>query len=308
VPLPTPPTPTGTDLSVVLHHAGRALFGALAIAAELVVRGLAESAAKDPDDARRRMAATSDVADLVLAAGWRASHVSSDVLDRLVRITTPAVAVVLDPPLVPERFAPRRFMRRMTSSWTLERADAINAFTQLTQAVTPAAVVVVDDLVQPEELMVRAMERMDLDSVVTAAIADLDLDHVVAQVLEATDLDAAVAKIVERTDLESAISAGMESVDITAVVLEHLDVPRLVDAIMARIDTTKLVLDNVDIVTLAEAVIDGVDLPRIVRESSGSIASETVDTVRLQGMDADRAVARLVDRLLGRGRGQVDPT
>jgi hypothetical protein len=308
VPVPTPPAATGADLSVVLHHAARAFFGALAIAAELVARGLAESAAKDPEDAQRRIAATSDVANLLLAIGWRTSHVSGDVLTRLVRITTPAVSVVLDPPLVPERFAPRRFMRRLTVSWTVDRAAAVEAFTQLTHAVTPAAVVVVEDLVQPEELMLRAMEQVDLDPVVAAAIDVLDLDHVVTQVLEATDLDAAVAKLVERTDLEKAVSAGLEHLDITAVVLDHLDVPRLVEGIMARIDTTKLVLDNVDIVTLAEAVIDGVDLPRIVRESSGSIASETVDIVRLQGMDADRAVARLVDRLLGRSRGQVDPT
>ena len=42
--------------------------------------------------------------------------------------------------------------------------------------------------------------------------------------------------------------------------------------------------------------------PVSVRGSSGSIATETVDSIRLKGIDADRAVARLVDRLLMRGK------
>lgn len=305
MPVVTPQAPTGAELAVVLHHAGRAMFGALAIAAELVARGLAESAARGPGD--QRLAATRDVANLALAVGWRASHVSSAVLDGVLRVTSPAVSVVLDPPLVPRRLAPRRLLRRLTVSWTVERADAIRAFTELTQAVMPAAGRVVDEVVQPEALVLRAMQQVDLDPVVAAALADLDFDSIVAQLLEATDLNAAVEMLIERTDLERAISAGLEHLDITAVLLEHVDAPRLVDGLMSRLDTTRLVLDNVDVVALAEAVIEGVDLPRIVRESSGSIASETVETVRLQGIDADRAVARMVDRLLGRGRGHVDP-
>jgi hypothetical protein len=307
VPVPATPVTTGADLSVVLHHAARAFFGALAIGAELMARGLAESAAQGPGDAQRRVAVTSDAANLVLALGWRASHVTSDVLGRATRVAGPAVALMLDPPLVPHRLAPSRFLRGVTASWAVERADAIKAFTDLTQVVTPAAALVVDDLVQPQELMLRAIQQVDLDPVVAAALADLDFDSVVDQLLKATDLNAAVGKLIERTDLERAIDEGLEHLDITAVVLEHVDAPRLVEGLMASLDTTKLVLDNVDMVTLAEAVIEGVDLPRIVRESSGSIASETVDSVRLQGIDADRAVARLVDRLLRRGSGHVDP-
>lgn len=307
VPVAVAPVSAGADLAVVLHHAARAFFGALAIGAELVAQGLAESAAQGSGDTQRRVAATSDVANLALALGWRASHVSSAVLGRVVRVSSPAVSMVLDPPLVPRRWAPSRLLRRVTVSWTVERADAIRAFTELTQALAPAAVHVVDDLVQTEALMLRAMEGVDLDPVVSAALADLDFDHVVAQLLDATDLNAAVEKLIEQTDLERAISAGLDHIDITAVLLEHVDAPQLVEGLMARLDTTKVVLDNVDVVALAEAVIEGVDLPRIVRESSGSIASETVDSVRLQSIDADRAVARLVDRLLGRGRGQVDP-
>jgi hypothetical protein len=307
VPVPATPVTTSADLTVVVHQAARAFFGALAIGAELIARGLAESGAQGSREAERRATVTREAADLVLALGWRASHVTSNVVERVLRVTGPVVSVALDPPLVPHRLAPSRFLRGVRVSWEVERADAIQAFTDLTRVVTPAAALVVDDLVQPQALMLRAMEQVDLDPVVAAALTDLDLDSVVAQLLEATDLNAAVQTLIERTDLEQAIGSGLEHLDITAVVLDHVDAPRLVDGLMSRLDTTRLVLDNVDVVALAQAVIEGVDLPRIVRESSGSIASETVESVRLQGIDADRAVARMVDRLLGRARGHVDP-
>ena len=47
---------------------------------------------------------------------------------------------------------------------------------------------------------------------------------------------------------------------------------------------------------------DGIGLPDIVRESTGSLATETVEEVRLQGMAADDAIARLVDRIRLRRR------
>jgi hypothetical protein len=49
--------------------------------------------------------------------------------------------------------------------------------------------------------------------------------------------------------------------------------------------------------------VEGVDLPEIIRDSTGSMVSETVHDVRVQGIEADRAVSRLVDRLLRR-RGE----
>ena len=57
------------------------------------------------------------------------------------------------------------------------------------------------------------------------------------------------------------------------------------------------VLARLDLVTLAEEVIEEVDLPEIVRESSGAMASETVQAARMQGIAADQLVARLRSRL-----------
>jgi hypothetical protein len=53
-----------------------------------------------------------------------------------------------------------------------------------------------------------------------------------------------------------------------------------------------------DLIALANEIIDGVDLPEIIRESTGSMASETVQGVRMQSIGADQAVSRAVDRLL----------
>jgi hypothetical protein len=63
-----------------------------------------------------------------------------------------------------------------------------------------------------------------------------------------------------------------------------------VDAVVAR----------VDLPGLTEQVMDEVDLGEIIRESSSTMANETVDTLRVQGMRADRLVSRVVDRILQR--------
>ena len=103
------------------------------------------------------------------------------------------------------------------------------------------------------------------------------VDAVVARLLDLVDIDQLLQDVIARTDLEAALTAALERIDLAAVVV-----------------------DQVDLAALAEAVIEGIDLPAIVRQSSASMATETVDTVRLQGIDADRAVARLVDRLFPR--------
>ena len=59
-------------------------------------------------------------------------------------------------------------------------------------------------------------------------------------------------------------------------------------------------------VALARYVIQAIDLPELIRSSTASVTTETVRGVRDQGVDADRAVERLVDRLLLRRQGRHD--
>ncbi|MGW8375263.1 hypothetical protein [Streptomyces sp. ODS28] len=102
-----------------------------------------------------------------------------------------------------------------------------------------------------------------------------------ALVLAETDLDGAA----DRLDLDRAAA--------------HLDV----DAVVARADLDAVVrrLDLADLVT---KVLDETDFSRVVRESSGTMAEETVEALRDHTAAADRAVNRVTDRLLRRPGGR----
>jgi hypothetical protein len=105
--------------------------------------------------------------------------------------------------------------------------------------------------------------------------------------------------------------------------LVNQSVPSVAEAVMDRIDVNKLVakvdinaiLASLDLSSIARQVIDEVDLPEIIRESSGAITSESVLGVRMQSIEADERLSRVVDKILlrrgarntqlrtGRGRG-----
>ena len=73
------------------------------------------------------------------------------------------------------------------------------------------------------------------------------------------------------------------------------------DAAVARVDLDA-VIARVDLVAIVEEVLDEIDLPAIIRDSTGSMASETVRGVRMTGISADDAISRAVDRALFRRR------
>jgi hypothetical protein len=89
------------------------------------------------------------------------------------------------------------------------------------------------------------------------------------------------------------VTTMSEHVDLTALVVENVDV----DALAASIDVDAI-LARVDLLGLANYVITGVDLPEIIRESTAGITSEAVHGVRMRGVEADQAVARVIDRVL----------
>jgi hypothetical protein len=128
--------------------------------------------------------------------------------------------------------------------------------------------------------------RAVVRAVVAAVLAEVDLDEVVARV----DLD----RIIDRLDLDQ-IS---ERLDLDAIAA-RLDL----DAVASRLDVNAVV-ERVDLARVTEQVLDEVDVGHIVRESSGAMAAETVDAVRLSGMRADRFLSRIVDRVLMRADGR----
>ena len=160
----------------------------------------------------------------------------------------------------------------------------------------------------------RILAKLDLDAIVDRVdieriLAKLDLDGIVERV----DLDRVVVRldldqIVERVDLERIINrldidAIVERVDIDRII-GRVDVSAVVatvnpDPIVARVDFNAA-LDRIDLITIAQQVVDGIDLPAIIRDSTGSLASDAVTGVRVQGQHADDAVSNFVGRVLRR--------
>jgi hypothetical protein len=132
----------------------------------------------------------------------------------------------------------------------------------------------------------RGRDEQRRNQLAAAAFARAVLGGVVAAVLEEVDLDAVVARvdmdrIVDRLDMDR--------------IVDRLDM----DAIVARVDVDAI-LDRVDLAAVTERVMDEVDVAEIMRESSSTMASETADALRVQGMQADQVLSRLVDRVLRR--------
>lgn len=201
-----------------------------------------------------------------------------------------AVGKVLEPAFLPERVRPGRVMagalRPMVRLGRVQRERmTVQAMRQL-DVVVPAIAELVVSRLQLTELVRR---HVDLDAVVAGvdieAIVDrLDLQAIVARV----DLD----EIAARLDIE----AVLDRMDLTATVMNRVDFHAVVDAVLAQVDVAGIV----------SQVLDEIDLPEIIRESTGSMASETVQTVRLRGVDADEAVSRLATRLRLRRRPSPD--
>ena len=137
------------------------------------------------------------------------------------------------------------------------------------------------------------IDRVDLDGIA----AGLDLNALVEKV--------DVARVIDRVDLDEIVGR----VDIDGVV-GTVDIDRIID----RVDVDRVashldldpIIERLNVVALARYVVQAIDLPELIRSSTASVTTETVRGVRDQGVDADRAVERLVDRLLLRRQGRHD--
>jgi len=136
-------------------------------------------------------------------------------------------------------------------------------------------------------------------ALVAAVLDEIDLDQVVARV--------DIGRVVDRVD-PNQVAARIDLDEIVARVDVDAVAARIdLDAIVSRVDIDAIVA-RVDLPALTEGVIDEVDLGEIIRESSSTMATETVDALRVQGMRVDGLVSRVVDRILLRqGERQTGP-
>lgn len=150
-----------------------------------------------------------------------------------------------------------------------------------------------------------AVRRVDLDQIVRR----VDVDGIVASVDLAAVVDRVdIDSILNRLDLNELaarldIDGIVAQVDLQAIV-DRLDIAAIVakvdpDPVVARVDFDAA-MSHLDLIGTAQRVVDGIDLPGIIRESTGSLATEAVTGVRVQGQAADDAVSHLVSRVLRR--------
>jgi len=251
------------------------------------------------------------------------------------RVVAPVARVLWQPPVLPRGLQPRSVVHAASRAGRAERLLLSRRLAILLDAWTPLvaeALVsrldltrLVDDHVDLDALVAtvdldRAVAMVDLD----AAVARVDVDAVVRRValeaiIERIDVDAIVASVdldavVDRIDLDDIagrldVDAVVARVDIGAVV-DRIDLDDIatrldVDAVVARVDLDAI-LDRLDLAEIVGEVLDEIDLPAIIRDSTGSMASETVRGVRMTGISADDAISRAVDRALFRRRRHAD--
>ena len=208
------------------------------------------------------------------------------------RLASPVARLAWRPALLPTRFQPATMVTAVAGLGQAERELLARRVGELLDAWVP---VVAEVALGRLDLTRIVRENVRLDEVV----ADVDLDSAVARVdlspiVERVDIDA----ILDRVDLDAVVAR----VDIEAI-LDRVDV----DTVVGRADLDA-VIARIDIVGMVEEVIEAIDLPAIIRESTGSMASETMRGVRMSGINADDALTRVVERGFLRRRPRPAPT
>ena len=195
----------------------------------------------------------------------------------------PALAAGWRAPLVPARLQPATVITEVARRGAQHRTWATERLDRLLDHWTP---VIVEMVVSRLDLTGLVTHHVDIDAIVSG----VDLDAAVARV----DLDAAVSRV----DLDAVVGL----VDLDAAV-SGVDI----DAIAARIDLDA-VIDRIDMIAIVEEVLATIDLPAIIRESTGSMASETVRGARMTGISVDDAISRGLERHLFRRRRPSTPS
>ena len=250
-----------------------------------------------------------DPVAVALAFSGLLAAAATSAVRRATSALEPVSRVLLAPPGLPRRLTPRRWLDSLAREGEQQRAALGAGLARRLDVLVPVVLeevlrrATVTELVLRYVDLDRVVEAVDLDAAagrldVAAIVEQVDVDPVVRRV----DLDAVIDRIdmesvLDRIDMKSVIERidmdlVLDRIDLTTIVLERVDL----DAVVAAI------LDHIDLIGLAGEVIEGVDLPEIIRESTGSMASDTVQGARMQGIAADEAVSRAVDRLLLRRR------
>ena len=274
------PAPAPPDVQEAVAQAVQVAFGLLSVGISVVLRAAGEAPATP--GTRRDATPLMDAADLLVGTAWGAARLSGRIAVTGSRIARPLVSLAARPPLVPPRLQPAHGVQELVQRWQQDRPDTVVALGSWTSTVLPGAV--------------------------DAAMTQVDVERLVTLVLDRVDLDRVIAIVLQQIDLAAVVTEALEQIDLTQVVLDQVELGRVIDEALDKIDLTEIVLQKVDLIGVAEYVVEGIDLPEIIRDSTLSVSSEAVRGLRMQGVDADQAVARIADRILHRRRRQAADT
>ena len=270
---------------------------------------------REPDQATSSKPAVPVAVDAALGVAVLTTRAAISVVRGFARLAAPVGRVVMHPPILNERLHPVRVVEALANRGHEARRSSGDDLDRIIAAVVPP---VVNEVLDSLDLTELVLERVDIDALVSTVDVEAIIDRVdIAAIVEKIDIDA-IAKsidldaIVDKIDVDAIVrrvdvDAIVAQVDIDAIA-RRIDVDAIVDkldidAIVDRVDIDAIVR-RIDLVSLAEEIVNGIDLPEIIRESSGSMASEVVRDVRMQSIDADVAIARIVDRILRRRRAR----
>ena len=278
----------------------RVAFGVVAVGLGVALRTLDPSSVSPARTVRGSRLPVTEVADVVVGTAWGAARVTGRVAVTGGRVAGPVVSVVLRPPLVPRRLQPGRAIAAVADQWRRDRPDAVRSLGLWSETMLPSGIQAAMRQVDVQACVDAVLDAVDLDAVVAGVVRRLDVDAVVAGVVRRLDVDAAVALVLARLDLGAVVSTALDQVDLNQLVLDRVDLGRVIDAALQQVDLTQVVMEQVDLVRWPSTSSTEIDLPEIIRASTGSIASETVRGLRMQGVGGGQAVTRAVDRLLFR--------
>ncbi|MGZ8630172.1 MAG: hypothetical protein ACXWZF_04300 [Actinomycetota bacterium] len=288
-----PGPPPGSQVAGLVEQSVRVGAGLFAAGASAFADALRSTMPQDEEAVRQKDPAAT-LAGAGLGAAVTAAEAAAGAAKQVADTIGPAITWLVEP-----RFAKDAgemaagAARVLDGQWKASQAEMVEAATSFLGVLVPE---IAQGLADQVDLTALVRERVD----VNAIVEDVDIDRI----LDRVDLDAVIDRIdideiVARVDMERlARSFPVETI------VDRVDVNRAadkvdVDRVIARTDLVAII-DRLDLAEIAEEVIDEIDLPRLVRESSGIMANETVTTIRVQGMNADRLVSRVVDKVLRR--------
>jgi len=283
----------GSQVAALLEQGMKVSAGLFAAGATALADALRSTMPRDDEEATGPKDPAATLAGAGLGAAVTAAEAAAGAAKQVADTVGPAVTWLIEP-----RFAKDAGemaaggARVLDGQWKASQAEMIELATSFLGSLVPE---IARGLADQVDLTALVRERVD----VNAIVEDVDIDRI----LDRVDIDAVIDRvdideIVARVDMERlARSFPVETI------VDRVDV----DRVIARTDLVAII-DRLDLAEIAEEVIDEIDLPRLVRESSGMMANETVQTVRVQGMNADRLVSRVVDKVLRREARELLPS